>query len=153
AAANSDWTTCSVTRAGLSGSTWMIICCPTTLKSIGAARVKNLLGAASSWTDRSFQQPFNHPNEFAIGLALIGPESHVFVRHIALLVDDYDRRHGVQTERLVDHLIGVTQRRDFQIMLLRERLQVCVGSVIARAGLRAIDAHPVNLHSARRITI
>jgi len=47
---------------------------------------------------RLFQQPFNHSNEFAVGFALIGAESHVFVRHVALLVDDYDRRHGVQIE-------------------------------------------------------
>src|SRR5262245_4388474 len=100
-----------------------------------------------------FQQSLNHSNEFAIGLALIGSESHVFVRQIALLVDDYDCGHGVQTERLVDRLIGIAQRRDFQIVLLRESLQVGVRSVIARAGLRTVDAHPVNLHSARRVTV
>ena len=87
------------------------------------------------------------------GLALVGAESHVFVRQIALLVDDYDRRHGVQAERLVDRLIGVAQRSNFQIMLLRECLQIGVRCVIARAWLRAVDAHPVNLHPAGRITI
>jgi hypothetical protein len=45
-----------------------------------------------------FQEPFNHSNKFAIGFALIGAESDVFVRQVALLVDDYDRRDGVQAE-------------------------------------------------------
>ena len=73
-----------------------------------------------------FQQPFNNSDQITVGFALIGVESHVSMGQIALLVDDYDSRHGVQFERLVDSLVGVSQRRYLQIIFLCEGLQVGV---------------------------
>src|SRR6185503_11899933 len=71
-----------------------------------------------------------------------------WTRNVTFFVENHDGRKLVHAELLRNHSIRISQHRDLQTVLLRERSQLFVARVVLRFCIRGFSADPVNHHAS-----
>src|SRR6185503_7930178 len=71
-----------------------------------------------------------------------------WTRNVTFFVENHDGRKLVHAELLRNHSVRISQHRDLQTVLLRERSQLFVARVVLRFCIRGFSADPVNHYSS-----